>query len=44
MTIAKLGNSVTVHYTGTLSTGDQFDSSIGGEPLEFVLGDESWRV
>ena len=39
MTIAKLGNSVTVHYTGTLSTGDQFDSSIGGEPLEFVLGD-----
>jgi len=38
MTIAKKGNSVLVHYTGTLSSGDQFDSSVGGEPLEFTLG------
>ena len=37
--IAKKGNSVVVHYTGTLTSGDQFDSSIGSDPLEFILGE-----
>jgi peptidylprolyl isomerase len=35
---AKDGDSVKVHYTGTLEDGTEFDSSIGGEPLSFVLG------
>ncbi len=32
------GRRVTVHYTGTLMEGTRFDSSKGGEPLSFVLG------
>ncbi|MBU6158643.1 MAG: peptidylprolyl isomerase [Bacteroidetes bacterium] len=36
--LAKVGDMVRVHYTGTLTTGEQFDSSAGREPLEFEVG------
>ncbi len=32
------GKSVQVHYTGWLTNGTRFDSSVGGEPFEFRLG------
>jgi FKBP-type peptidyl-prolyl cis-trans isomerase 2 len=38
MSEAKHGDTVKVHYKGTLDDGSQFDSSHGREPLEFVLG------
>lgn len=38
MTKAKQGDTVRIHYTGTLTDGTQFDSSEGREPLEFTLG------
>lgn len=38
MTTAKTGDKVRIHYTGTLDDGTQFDSSSGGEALEFALG------
>jgi peptidylprolyl isomerase len=35
---AKQGDTVRVHYTGKLTSGEQFDSSAGREPLEFEVG------
>lgn len=38
MSEAKSGDTVRIHYTGTLADGSQFDSSAGRDPLEFKLG------
>ncbi|MCH7744838.1 MAG: peptidylprolyl isomerase [Chloroflexi bacterium] len=35
---AQDGDTVVVHYRGTLDSGEEFDSSIGGDPLTFTLG------
>jgi len=34
----KEGDVVKVHYTGKIVYGEQFDSSVGREPLEFKVG------
>ncbi len=34
------GDKVSVHYTGRLSDGTIFDSSLGEEPLIFTIGQE----
>jgi FKBP-type peptidyl-prolyl cis-trans isomerase 2 len=38
MNTVKAGDVVRVHYTGTLTSGETFDSSAGREPLEFTVG------
>ena len=38
MTKAAAGDTVRVHYTGTLGSGEVFDSSEGRDPLEFEVG------
>ena len=35
---AKNGDPVKVHYTGWLTTGKKFDSSVGGAPFDFTIG------
>ncbi len=40
MTKAKNGDTVKVHYTGTLDDGTIFDTSLERDPLEFTLGEK----
>ena len=35
---AAIGDTVRVHYVGTLADGTEFDSSVQGEPIEVKLG------
>jgi peptidylprolyl isomerase len=38
MSKVKEGDNISMHYTGTLEDGTEFDSSKGGEPLSFTVG------
>ncbi len=38
MSTIKNGDTVKVHYTGTLENGEVFDSSLQRDPLQFTLG------
>lgn len=34
------GETVRVHYTGTLPDGSEFDTSIGRDPIAFTIGEQ----
>lgn len=36
--VAETGDIVKVHYTGKLEDSTVFDSSVGGDPIEFTVG------
>ena len=38
MSKVKSGDTVRIHYTGTLLDGTTFDSSLERDPLEFIVG------
>nr|WP_320114203.1 peptidylprolyl isomerase [uncultured Desulfuromonas sp.] len=38
MFVAKKGDTIKVHYTGTLSDGTVFDTSTDKDPLSFIIG------
>lgn len=38
---AKVGQKVSVHYTGKLASGSTFDSSVGRQPFVFTIGEGS---
>ncbi|MEP1891509.1 MAG: FKBP-type peptidyl-prolyl cis-trans isomerase, partial [Cyclobacteriaceae bacterium] len=38
MSKAKANDTVKVHYTGTLLSGQVFDSSLERDPLQFTVG------
>ncbi|OQY16248.1 MAG: peptidylprolyl isomerase [Desulfobacteraceae bacterium 4572_35.1] len=40
MAVVKQGDRVKVHYVGTFDDGNEFDSSTGGSPLEFTMGEQ----
>ena len=37
--VAQVGDTVSVHYRGTLDDGSEFDSSAGRDPLQFTVGE-----
>ena len=41
MSQASDGDTVRIHYRGKLTDGTLFDSSDGGEPLEFTIGEKT---
>lgn len=43
-TLAQNGSQVAVHYTGWLTTGKGFDTSLGGNPLPFTVGQHQYLV
>ncbi len=40
MAKAKMGDTVSVHYTGTLDDGTIFDTSADRGPMQFTIGEE----
>lgn len=38
MSVAKTNDTVRVHYTGKLTSGEIFDTSVDRDPLEFTIG------
>ncbi len=38
MSKVKSGDTVRIHYTGTLLDGTEFDNSLERDPLEFIVG------